>query len=61
MKASHKNIVKVLKKFADYLEDMEPENRDLYVDSVNEMLDDILNDDGFGTEGQSDPRGDHRD
>lgn len=27
----------------------------------NEMLDDLLGEDFFGTEGQCDPRGDHRD
>ena len=30
-------------------------------DALNQMLDDLLDQDFFGTEGQLDPRGDHRD
>ena len=30
-------------------------------DAFNQMLDTLLGEDFFGTEGQSDPRGDHRD
>jgi len=34
--------------------------RDLYVNALNQMLDDLNGDDAFGTEGQNDPRGDQR-
>lgn len=32
-----------------------------YAEAINPLLDELLNDDFFGTEGQADPRGDHRD
>lgn len=31
------------------------------VQALDDMLNDLLGDDAFGTEGQNDPRGDHRD
>ena len=34
---------------------------DQYIQQLNPMLDDMLGNDTFGTEGQNDPRGDHRD
>lgn len=34
--------------------------RQAYCDSLNTFLDDLLSEDAFGTEGQLDPRGDHR-
>jgi len=55
------NIVQVLRTFADYLHGLDPEERETYVDDVESMLDDITSNDGFGTEGQDDPRGDQRD
>jgi len=33
---------------------------EVIADCFNEMLDELLGDDFFGTEGQMDPRGDHR-
>lgn len=36
------------------------DNLDMYVDQVDAMLDGLLSDDAFGTEGQTDPRGDQR-
>lgn len=33
----------------------------IIVDAMNKMLDDLLSEDFFGTEGQLDPRGDWRD
>lgn len=32
----------------------------IIAEAFNDMLDDLLSDDFFGTEGQSDPRGDRR-
>lgn len=37
-----------------------PEAAAAMCDDLNTMLDSILEQDGFGTEGQNDPRGDHR-
>lgn len=61
MKSTNKNIVTVLRNFADYLEKMDEDEREGYVENIDDMLDIIANDDGFGTEGQCDPRGDQRD
>jgi hypothetical protein len=54
------NIVEVMKKFGIFLE----ENYEYYnstINKINGMLDDMRDDDEFGTEGQCDPRGDGRD
>ena len=39
----------------------EPEERSFYAGWLNQALNELLNDDVFGTEGQLDPRGDQRD
>lgn len=36
------------------------DERAVWVDAFNRMLDELLGEDFFGTEGQNDPRGDHR-
>lgn len=62
-KATPKNMGKVLRGLADYVEASEKEypgtNGD-FCASLNEFLDGLLDDDFFGTEGQLDPRGDQR-
>jgi hypothetical protein len=60
-KLTSENVVEVLRNFATYLEDMEEDDREPYVEDVEDMLDFIHSNDGFGTEGQCDPRGDARD
>ena len=59
-KASSKSVAVVLRRFADYA-DRFPEDARVIAEEVNKMLDELLEDDFFGTEGQIDPRGDHRD
>ena len=53
------NIVETMKKFGEFLEenfeDCKPD-----IEKINNILDDLRNDDYFGTEGQCDPRGDGR-
>ena len=59
--ATAANIHKVLVNFGAWVKDQPLQTRQEVAADINVMLDDILNEDGFGTEGQSDPRGDHRD
>lgn len=48
--------------FEAILEQCEKDPRDakIYLEEINKMLDSLLQEDFFGTEGQLDPRGDHR-
>ena len=41
--------------------DLPKEDRRVFVGVFDDVLDGLLGEDFFGTEGQSDPRGDHRD
>lgn len=59
-KVKAQNLRKVLEKLADMALD-EGETCTIVCDALNEMLDELLENDFFGTEGQLDPRGDHRD
>lgn len=60
-RATGKNVSTVLRRFADYIDSLPVRERVLFARDVNTMLDGICDVDGFGTEGQCDPRGDHRD
>lgn len=64
-KVTKKNYTKVVDKFAEYLKSSYSQTLDEYkVDQINwlnELLDELRNDDFFGTEGQCDPRGNKRD
>lgn len=53
-------LVKHLRAFADQLEKDKTSDKEL-ADKFNEWMDELLGLDFFGTEGQCDPRGDHRD
>ena len=57
---TRKNARKVLMATADMIEKDKDRGKEL-VAELNKMLDGLLNDDFFGTEGQCDPRGDWRD
>ena len=61
-KTTSKTVTKHLRAFADYLEET---NEDLEykeaAERLNDWLDELHSMDVFGTEGQLDPRGDHRD
>ena len=61
MKTTKDNVVQVLRKFADYIETLGDYEKEKFAVDVDEMLEDIACDDGFGTERQLDPRGDGRD
>jgi len=55
-KATPKNLPNVFERILA----MDPESKRMFVDDFNEFLDGLLEQDFFGTEGQCDPRGDHR-
>lgn len=55
------NVMADLRAFADYLEKNGDEGeRTDAAEALNRQLDQLLDCDAFGTEGQLDPRGDHR-
>jgi hypothetical protein len=61
-KTTAKTLSAHLRAFADYVDEHEkPEGKKELASWLNEKLDELLSEDAFGTEGQCDPRGDHRD
>lgn len=58
--ANRTTVCVILRRFADWLEKQDANTREDVSDDVNAMLDALKESDAFGTEGQSDPRGDHR-
>lgn len=61
-KTTAKTVSKDLRAFASWIDEhaKDLEKRET-ADWLNDKLDELLGDDAFGTEGQIDPRGDHRD
>lgn len=61
-KTTDKTVGKDLRAFATWIDEhaKDLDKREL-ADWLNDKLDELLGDDAFGTEGQCDPRGDHRD
>lgn len=53
-------MLAVLDRFTDLVKDEEEDIVLIWSDYMEEMLSEIASNDGFGTEGQSDPRGDFR-
>lgn len=61
-KATIKNFKQVALNIIEMFEKEDnKECKKFWVDSLNTMLDDMRDEDFFGTEGQLDPRGDNRD
>ena len=60
-KTTHETVSRDLRAFASFLEEAHVSQRDRLAAAahLNAVLDDMLGDDVFGTEGQCDPRGDH--
>ncbi len=54
-----KNMNKVWENLMKYASEDKNQEK-IITEAFNQMLDDLLGDDFFGTEGQCDPRGDHR-
>ena len=59
-KADADNVAAVLRRLADWVEKEDAEIRGETADDVNGLLNEMLEADWFGTEGQNDPRGDQR-
>lgn len=57
---TRENARQVLMNIANRM-DTDEGDADVYCDEMNSMLDELLGQDFFGTEGQLDPRGDRRD
>ena len=61
-KITARNFKKVLENIIKQFEEVkEKQVRQLWIDDLNDMLDNMRDNDFFGTEGQCDPRGDNRD
>lgn len=56
-----KNFNKVIDNIKEQFWNDEKEGQDVWLESINDMLDGLLGEDFFGTDGQQDPRGDQRD
>ena len=59
IKMTRTNAKTVLMNIADRIKES-PEDGKVWCDELNKLCDELLGDDFFGTEGQLDPRGDHR-
>jgi hypothetical protein len=53
-------VTAVLRRYAAWLDKQDAATRSAHANEINTCLDQLLRDDAFGTEGQCDPRGDHR-
>lgn len=60
-KATAKNVTTVLETFASFMVGQNQASRLHVAQLMNKLLDELREDDVFGTEGQCDPRGDQRD
>lgn len=60
-KITKKNFGAVMDKIKEHFDGSDRESKSFWCDAMNEMLDSLLADDFFGTEGQCDVRGDQRD
>ena len=60
-KTTLKNFHKVLDNIKQQFDHSDKEQKQVWVDEINNTLDNLLAEDFFGTEGQLDPRGDQRD
>lgn len=58
--ANASTVASVLRRYADWLDKQDPEFREFAAEGLNGHLDELMRGDAFGTEGQCDPRGDHR-
>lgn len=62
-RTSSRTVSDDLRALADHLDELGKDGKESKTDAanrLNEWLDEWLNEDAFGTEGQCDPRGDHR-
>jgi hypothetical protein len=60
MKTLKKNLITVLNRISNDVSISDDETVELWASAFDEMLDNLKDNDFFGTEGQNDPRGDNR-
>lgn len=60
-RVTSRNLRDVMDRLTKYAMETEDEERQAFCDDLNRFLDDLAEQDAFGTEGQLDPRGDQRD
>lgn len=60
MRCTETNFLEIMNAIKDAFNNASPEDKEVWANTVDGMLDDLLRQDFFGTEGQSDPRGDRR-
>jgi hypothetical protein len=60
MNETQQRVVKVLERMIEMTQENEGD-ADMFCDTLEDMLEEIAQNDGFGTERQCDPRGDGRD
>lgn len=59
-KATQKNFLDVLAKISKDFQDGDKDEKKIWINWLNKNLDELRDEDFFGTEGQCDPRGDNR-
>ena len=60
MRCTEDNFLEIMDVIKDAFINASPEDKEVWVNSVDGMFDELLCQDFFGTEGQCDPRGDRR-
>lgn len=60
-KVTSRNLAKVMENLTRYALETQDESRQAFCHDLNLFLDELAEQDAFGTEGQCDPRGDQRD
>ena len=56
MRCTENNFLKILDAIKNDFINASPEDKEVWANTIDGMLDDLLRQDFFGTEGQSDPR-----
>jgi hypothetical protein len=60
-RVTSRNLKAVMERLTVYALETVDESRQAFCDDLNRFLDELADQDAFGTEGQCDPRGDQRD
>lgn len=59
-RVTSRNLKEVMERLTAYALDTKDESRQAFCDDLNRFLDELSDQDAFGTEGQCDPRGGQR-
>ena len=60
MRCTETNFLEIMDAIKDAFNNASPEDKEVWANTIDGMLDDLLRQDFFGTEGSCDPRGDRR-